>query len=162
MEAIEIDGHWITEFRSRQQLRRQLWAQANGICGICGKEVPHPRQWRHVTFDQTPTIDHIVPRGMGGPDTIENMQIAHRACNGRKGMSMGPANTLAQALDEAQRLRDLAADVIERNSVLQQELIRALAEPPRLRAERDFWRNAAMEARRRPPTLWQRIRRLIR
>ena len=37
-----------------------------------GAEDPNP--W-------APSIDHIVPQGMGGPDTAENKRAAHRRCN---------------------------------------------------------------------------------
>ena len=31
------------------------------------------------------TVDHIIPRAMGGSTTYENCQLAHKACNFRKG-----------------------------------------------------------------------------
>lgn len=32
-----------------------------------------------------PTIDHVIPISKGGPDTRENVQLAHRRCNEIKG-----------------------------------------------------------------------------
>lgn len=34
-----------------------------------------------------PSIDHIIPRGDGGPDIAANRQLAHVRCNTRKGSS---------------------------------------------------------------------------
>lgn len=31
------------------------------------------------------TADHIIPRSKGGPDTLDNLQAAHRVCNSRRG-----------------------------------------------------------------------------
>lgn len=45
------------------------------VCGLCGGEV-EPSDVH---------IDHIVPRSRGGPDAIENLQVAHSRCNIRKG-----------------------------------------------------------------------------
>lgn len=50
-------------------------------CGICGKKVsrhlkcPHPR---------SVSLDHIIPLALGGSHTWDNVQCAHRACNGTK------------------------------------------------------------------------------
>ncbi len=52
------------------------------VCGICGKPVdfsikpPDP---------MSACIDHIIPIDKGGhPSDIENLQLAHRCCNGAK------------------------------------------------------------------------------
>lgn len=31
------------------------------------------------------TLDHVTPRSLGGSDTVENLQLAHHACNQAKG-----------------------------------------------------------------------------
>lgn len=43
-------------------------------CGICGDPV-----------EEAPHIDHIHPRSLGGSDLPINLQVAHPACNIRKG-----------------------------------------------------------------------------
>ena len=41
------------------------------ICGICNK----------ILEGSTFHIDHIIPVALGGPDTLENVQLTHPACN---------------------------------------------------------------------------------
>lgn len=35
--------------------------------------------------DEGPTVDHIHPRSKGGPDDLDNLQLAHWRCNRAKG-----------------------------------------------------------------------------
>jgi 5-methylcytosine-specific restriction endonuclease McrA len=46
-----------------------------GRCGICGKPIT----------EDTIELDHIVPLAAGGRHELKNVQLAHRACNRRKG-----------------------------------------------------------------------------
>ena len=67
---------------SPAELRRRtliLLKKQNGLCGICGFPISDIR-------DLVP--DHKRPRGMGGAfrdDSWDNLQAAHRVCNGLKG-----------------------------------------------------------------------------
>lgn len=56
--------------------------KTSNTCGICG----HPVDKKIKPPDPlSPVIDHIVPISKGGhPSAIENLQLAHRACNGQK------------------------------------------------------------------------------
>ncbi|MFC6197572.1 HNH endonuclease [Ponticaulis profundi] len=44
-------------------------------------DVAHATLWSK----QRPTFDHIRPRAKGGHDDESNLQLAHAACNKRKG-----------------------------------------------------------------------------
>ena len=64
-----------------QKAKKIIYAQQT-ICGICGrpvdKKLPFPNPW-------SPTLDHIVPVQKGGdPVNLENLQLAHLACNRAK------------------------------------------------------------------------------
>ncbi len=48
----------------------------------------HATVWKKTR----PTFDHIRPRAKGGGDEPENLQLAHAACNKRKGDRWKPAN----------------------------------------------------------------------
>lgn len=73
----------------------------------------------NAAADQT-TVDHIIPRGRGGTNTIENLVGACRKCNqdrnirdmlsGHKGQApkASTAEDLVAALGEASRQRDAA------------------------------------------------------
>jgi 5-methylcytosine-specific restriction endonuclease McrA len=51
-------------------------------CGICGGEIdkklkaPHPGSW---------SLDHKLPKSLGGSDHVSNLQAAHLGCNRTKG-----------------------------------------------------------------------------
>ena len=53
-------------------LRWEVWERDNFTCRGCGS--------RHFL-----TIDHVIPRCKGGPDTKENLQTLCGSCNSRKG-----------------------------------------------------------------------------
>jgi 5-methylcytosine-specific restriction endonuclease McrA len=54
---------------------QRVFERDEGICGICGGEVD--REDFHV--------DHMVPLAKGGKHSYANVQLAHPACNLRKG-----------------------------------------------------------------------------
>jgi len=60
--------------------RQEIFRRDNYTCQYCGRRVVHP------------TIDHVVPRRLGGQDTWENLVTACADCNARKG-----GRTLAEA-----------------------------------------------------------------
>lgn len=52
-----------------------IYARDNGFCKLCGGNVDVASM----------TIDHIIPLSKGGSHTEENLQLAHRGCNSKKG-----------------------------------------------------------------------------
>ena len=68
-----------------QEIRRRMFAEAKahpeGVrCGICGEPVRPGEQW---------VTDDIVPASDGGASTRDNLQLAHFACNLRRGAQLG-------------------------------------------------------------------------
>jgi 5-methylcytosine-specific restriction endonuclease McrA len=57
--------------------RYEIAARDGAICALCGKPLDIERA----------TLDHIIPRGAGGPDHPDNLQLAHFRCNVRRGRS---------------------------------------------------------------------------
>ncbi|MFO0807862.1 MAG: HNH endonuclease [Gemmataceae bacterium] len=55
--------------------RRNIFARDHNQCQYCGKKFPTAEL----------SLDHIVPRSQGGPNTWENIVCACVACNVRKG-----------------------------------------------------------------------------
>ncbi len=55
--------------------RRNVYRRDGNLCQYCGRHVHHSEM----------TIDHVVPRSVGGKNTWENCVIACRRCNNAKG-----------------------------------------------------------------------------
>lgn len=62
--------------RHLQYIRQQLIAKHGMVCALCSKP---------IESNDELTVDHIIPRAMGGATTYENCQLAHKECNFRKG-----------------------------------------------------------------------------
>lgn len=62
--------------------RIRVFERDNWTCGLCGRGVDRALS---STAPLGPTLDHIVPLSCGGSHTYENVQLAHWACNRRKG-----------------------------------------------------------------------------
>lgn len=75
----------------------ELWQKQDGRCAICGEPMPKGRfDTPHATVwkKRRPTFDHIRPRTKGGGDEAANLQLAHAACNKRKGDSWNPEGSV--------------------------------------------------------------------
>lgn len=58
--------------RYAADITRTVLAVKGTVCALCG-------------LDGATTADHGIPRSLGGPDTLDNLDPAHRACNSAKG-----------------------------------------------------------------------------
>lgn len=63
-------------------LRRALGERDGWQCGLC-REAIDPEL--HHPDPRSASIDHVLPRALGGLDVESNLQIAHLVCNERKG-----------------------------------------------------------------------------
>ncbi len=67
-------GYMVKRPRPRPKLtREEIFRRDDYICQYCGRRVSKP------------TIDHVVPRRLGGQDTWENLVTACAECNTKKG-----------------------------------------------------------------------------
>lgn len=64
--------------RNHKWPRLDLYLEFHGLCYLCGDP---------VDFDDF-HIEHVVPISRGGADKRENLNIAHRECNYRKGTKL--------------------------------------------------------------------------
>lgn len=73
---------------SRADLERffrvTLWDKSR-ICKGCGKRI---KQFEDAS------LDHILPRSMGGRTRLSNLQLMHGGCNHRKGNKVPPMTTM--------------------------------------------------------------------
>lgn len=85
--------------RLRRDSNGAAWRRARArvlhsqdVCGLCGKPVDKSLPWLHPYSAQ---VDHIIPVSQGGhPTMMSNLQLAHRACNMRKGDGSRAAPTM--------------------------------------------------------------------
>ena len=59
----------------------KLIKKHNGMCVLCNEKVVLTKDYQHSLY---PSIDHIIPISKGGTHTWDNVQLAHRGCNGLK------------------------------------------------------------------------------
>ncbi len=67
----------------------KLYKRDKGYCylcnGLCDLEDYEYRENTFIAGNDYPSIDHVIPLSIGGEDTWENVKLAHRSCNSRKG-----------------------------------------------------------------------------
>lgn len=61
-----------------RRLRLAVIARDGGICQLCGKLV-----------QESPHIDHIIPKARGGQDILSNLRLLHASCHSRRTATTG-------------------------------------------------------------------------
>lgn len=61
---------------------RQLEERDGAVCQICGGDIDMNARRRDSVM--APSIDHVIPRSLGGGHEASNLQLAHLLCNVRK------------------------------------------------------------------------------
>ena len=69
----------------------EVYERDGGVCYLCGK----PCDWGDfmikdgviVYGNNYPSRDHVVPKSQGGRNEWQNIRLAHRGCNSRKGIA---------------------------------------------------------------------------
>lgn len=68
--------------RAQYAANRKYILATQSVCALCGKPVDKSLKSPHPL---SPTVDHIIPVAKNGhPSDINNLQLAHRACNRAK------------------------------------------------------------------------------
>lgn len=80
----------------QRQLRAYLADRDGSRCAICGAPVDLELPSGPRGDDMGASIDHVVPRSLGGSDDLANLQLAHWACNRSK---------RAGCIDDGEQLR---------------------------------------------------------
>lgn len=62
--------------------KRRIYFASDGICGICGHPIDLRLKWPNP---MSYSIDHIVPRSLGGTHGANNLRAAHNQCNASRG-----------------------------------------------------------------------------
>jgi 5-methylcytosine-specific restriction endonuclease McrA len=67
--------------RRRCSKRKLLRERDGDDCHLCHA----PMVFKNRANPDFATLDHIVPRSLGGRSTLDNLKLAHRKCNERRG-----------------------------------------------------------------------------
>lgn len=66
-----------------------LYRRDNGVCHLCGGTCDFNdstvKDGVFIALDTYPSIDHLQPLSCGGTHTWNNVRLAHRVCNSRRG-----------------------------------------------------------------------------
>lgn len=68
---------------ARRKLKERLYNEQGGICPYCLGEMTLTQH-----FNNSATVDHLIPKSRGGADLRENFVIACKSCNEDKGNKM--------------------------------------------------------------------------
>ncbi|KAI8474703.1 MAG: hypothetical protein J3K34DRAFT_456681 [Monoraphidium minutum] len=77
--VLQITDRWLKAEQARRGALR---------CGYCNAGPLRIYHWIEQQGHDVATVDHVIPRAMGGPDSPANFKVACRPCNARKGASM--------------------------------------------------------------------------
>lgn len=69
----------------RQRLLRYLVDRDGTGCAICGRKINMSLKSGPKGSRRGPSVDHIVPRSLGGTDDITNLRLACWGCNQKRG-----------------------------------------------------------------------------
>lgn len=83
-----------TDRRHLQYIRQRLIAEHGMVCALCGKPIESEREL---------TVDHIIPRAMGGATIYENCQLAHKKCNLDKGNKYIDPETVEKSTENVKK-----------------------------------------------------------
>jgi 5-methylcytosine-specific restriction endonuclease McrA len=77
--AEERDRRCMARMNARGRRRRKRFYDENVTCHLCGLRIPV--EVVNLQHALAGTIDHVIPRADGGPDTAANRLPAHKTCN---------------------------------------------------------------------------------
>lgn len=79
-----VDGQYFGA-EWRQTLLRYLVERDGDRCGICRRRVDITLKSGTRGSRRGPSVDHIVPRSLGGSDDLANLRLTHWGCNQKRG-----------------------------------------------------------------------------
>lgn len=74
------------QIKKKKEYTEMLFYNQEGLCAICGLEMILVRPNSKGQISSTgATIDHKLPKKLGGTNKLSNLQIVHRYCNNKRG-----------------------------------------------------------------------------
>lgn len=81
----KMSGKWVDSGWISKGTRQAIYERDGWVCYLCSEKVDTSGDpWS----DRFPSLDHILPRSLGGTDDESNLATAHRVCNSRKGAKL--------------------------------------------------------------------------
>lgn len=82
--------------RLRENQKVRQFEHQNGLCCWCLEpmelKMMTPEEWkRRSDYPRLATWEHLVPKALGGSDSLGNRVLAHRACNIDRGVRAWPS-----------------------------------------------------------------------
>lgn len=110
------------ERRSLGEKLLRMGSRDGWRCHLCGRAVD-----RRAKGDAAPTLDHVRPRSLGGNNSAKNLRLAHRRCNGDRGVQpVGEFRArLREERGEERVLTDRQKDLRERR-LRREEILRRM------------------------------------
>jgi 5-methylcytosine-specific restriction endonuclease McrA len=75
MNASKKRGRKERNFRKHLELRKNLFHAQGGVCFFCEKP---------FSLTSPATIEHLVPKSMGGSGRFDNLALTHENCNHKR------------------------------------------------------------------------------
>ncbi len=69
--------------KKKRKKREILFQRQKGHCAICGDELKLSNS--NPLHPNAISIDHIIPRSLGGSNFLHNLRVVHRRCNIARG-----------------------------------------------------------------------------
>ena len=83
----------------RQVLLDALVHRDGPDCGICGEPVDLEVKSGPSGDGRGHSFDHVIPRSLGGPDTLDNLRLTHWECNHLRFAKPAPGEAFVYTLD---------------------------------------------------------------
>ena len=87
------------------RFHHQLVQRDGARCWLC--RAPIEMGLRGTGDPMSPSVDHVIPRSLGGSDKLRNLKLAHRLCNERRGNDDGERAEAAERKRVETRAREL-------------------------------------------------------
>lgn len=90
----------VVPFKIAKSARLAIYDAANWECQLCSSPV---RPDEHHNHPRYPTLDHIIPRSLGGSDDPANLRLACRQCNIARGNNVNWVPEIGEVGDGSAR-----------------------------------------------------------
>lgn len=107
----------IYDLRDKRKAKQVLYRRQRSLCFCCGRTMwnNHSRIQLRCSADEAYSLEHVIPRSLGGPDILWNMAVSHRACNTERGARLPTAQEFSLLIEihSAEAVRRMLAETVK-------------------------------------------------